>query len=290
MPIIKQSLMEWLNHPEQPITREFVQTVRKDIKAAKRQPSSPRLPDQDLKRMRSEVKDLLKSMKENRKTRKRQRKAARRERRASRRLEKKDRQAARREVRRGSKMAERHCDGGGRGPPWMAPRSFMANQPPLQTPANTTLPPAPPILTPATPGFPLARAAFVPSVQSPSFGFGFGRPGRPGMKAMHGSWPFTQALPYAPGRICVPNSMTHPAPISYSAEKIHARALQMERAAKSKDGQAMELRMAATVRGICERQRLKDLDLATKLEEEAENLRIEAERLQAETQHLDTEL
>ena len=64
----------------------------------------------------------------------------------------------------------------------------------------------------------------------------------------------------------------------------------MERAAKSKDSQAMELRMAATVRGICERQRLKDLDLATKLEEEAENLRIEAERLQAETQHLDTEL
>jgi hypothetical protein len=84
--------------------------------------------------------------------------------------------------------------------------------------------------------------------------------------------------------------MTHPAPIPYSAEKIHARALQMERAAKSKDSRAMELRMAATVRGIGERQRLKDLDLATKLEEEVENLRIEAERLQAETQHLDTEL
>jgi len=48
--------------------------------------------------------------------------------------------------------------------------------------------------------------------------------------------------------------------------------------------------MAATVRGIGERQRLKDLDLATKLEEEAENLRIEAEKLRAETQHLDTEL
>jgi hypothetical protein len=286
--------MEWLNHPEQPITREFVHNVRRDIKAAKRLPSSSQLPDQDLKRMRSEVKDLLKSMKENRKTRKRQRKATRRERRASRRLEKKERQAARREVRRGGKMAERHCDGGGRGPPWMAvPRSFMANQPPLQTPANTMLPPAPPILAPAIPGIPLARAASVPSVQSPSFGFGFGRPGRPGrpgMKAMHGGWPFTQALPYAPGRICVSNGMTHPAPISYSAEKIHAQALQMEQAAKSKDSRAMELRTAATVRGIGERQRLKDLDLATKLEEEAENLRIEAEKLRAETQHLDTEL
>jgi hypothetical protein len=110
------------------------------------------------------------------------------------------------------------------------------------------------------------------------------------MKAMHGGWPFTQTLPYAPGRICVPNSMKHPAPIPYSAEKIHARALQMERTAKSKDSRVMEMRMAATARGIGEGQRLRDLDLAKKLEGEAENLRIEAERLRAETQHLDTEL
>ena len=282
LPAVKLSLVEWLHHPEQPITKDFIQSVRKDIKASK-VPSSPQLSRQEIKRMRTEVKDLLKLLKECRKTQRRQAKEARRERRVARRLEKKARRAARKEGRK-DKKAKRPRDGNGEGigPFWMAsPRSFMPNQPSLPSPTNT--------IPPTSPGGTLGsfgRAASVPFLKGPPFG----QPGRLGMQAMHGGWPFTQGLPYAPGRISVPNDMMYITPISRSAENIHTQALQMEQAAKLKDSRAIELRTAATRRSIGEKQRFRDLDLAAQLEEEAENYRIEADRLRAEALHLDREL
>jgi hypothetical protein len=110
------------------------------------------------------------------------------------------------------------------------------------------------------------------------------------MQAMHGGWPFTQKLPYAPGRISVSDDMTYPTPISHSAEKLHAQALRVEQAAKSKDSRAMELHTAASLRGVRKKQRLQDLELAKQLEERADKYRFEAERLQAKCQHLDSKL
>jgi hypothetical protein len=103
-------------------------------------------------------------------------------------------------------------------------------------------------------------------------------------------WPFTQGLPYEPGRISVTNDMTYPTPIAHSAEEIHVQALQMGEAAKWKEEKAIELRAAATGQRIGEKERLKNLDEATQLEEEAEKYRMEANRLRAEALHLDGEL
>jgi hypothetical protein len=295
LPIAKQSLMVWLNHPEQPITKASVRNMKKDIKSAKKNSSAPRFSEQDLKAMRGEVKDLLKTLKEHWKTQKRVKKEARRERRATRRLEKKERRNARREARRG-KRAERHsCRGGRPGPPWTTHRmdptipAFMPHQPPPPTSANTMPSPIPPMPTPPVemPGFPFGRAASLPFRKPP---FGRGPRAGFGFQAMHGGWPFTQGLPYEPGRISVPNDMTYPTPISRSAEEIHVQALQMEEAAEWKENKAIELRTAATGRRINEKQRLKNLDDATQLEEEAETYKIEADRLRAEALHLDGEL
>jgi hypothetical protein len=282
--------MEWLNHPEQAITKEDVQHVCKDIKAAKKELPPPQFSEQDFKVMRSEVKDLFKTFKERRKSQKKQKKEARRERRAARRIEKKERRTARREARRGKK-AERMRDSGGRaGYPWTPGSTFGPNQPPPPTPANTIPSLALPTSTPTNmPGFPFGRAASVPFMKGPPFGRG-PHAGPFGLQAMHGGWPFTQGLPYAPGRISAPNDMSYPTPISNSAEDIHLQALQMEEAAKWKESRAIDLRTAATDRKIGGKQRLKNLDEATQLEEAAEECRIEADRLRAEALHLDGEL
>jgi hypothetical protein len=275
--------MGWLHHPDQPITKDLIQNVRKDIKGSKKVPSSPQLSRQEIKTMRTEVKDLLKLLKESRKTQRRQAKEARRERRVARQLKKKTRRAAQKAGRKGKKAErphERNCEA--RDPFWMAsPRSFMPNQPSPPSPVNT--------IPPTSPGGTLGsfgRTASVPFLK----GSPLGQPGRLGMQAMHGGWPFMQDLPYAPGRISVPNDMMYPTPISHSAENIHTQALQLEQAAKLKNGRAIELRTAATGRSIGEKQRFRDLDLAAQLEEEAENYRIEADRLRAEALHLDGEL
>lgn len=273
LPIAKQSLMAWLNHPEQPITKAAVHNMKKDIRAAKKGSPPPELYEQDLRAMRGEVKDLLKTLKEHRKTQKRRKKEARRERRAARRLEKKERWTAKREARRG-KRAERYCDRGGRpSPPW-----------------NMTPSPAPPTSTQPVgmPGFPFGGAAPL-HFRKPPFGRG-PQAGPFGIQAMHGGWPFTQGLSYEHGRISVPNNMTYPTPISHSAEEIHTQALQMEEAANLTENKAIELRTASTGRRIDEKQRLKSLDEATQLEEEAEKYRMEADRLRAEAMHLDGEL
>lgn len=81
-----------------------------------------------------------------------------------------------------------------------------------------------------------------------------------------------------------------PSPVSHTAEHLHTQAMQMDSAADNKEAQAIEIRTAATVRGLGEKIRLKKMIGASSLEEEAENCRREAGRLRAEAEHLDGEL
>jgi hypothetical protein len=64
----------------------------------------------------------------------------------------------------------------------------------------------------------------------------------------------------------------------------------MDDEAARKEAKAVELRTAATGRKVGEKEKLKKIDEAEKLEEEAEKFRREAERLRAEALHLDGEL
>ena len=275
LPVAKKFLVEWRNHPEQPITREGVQRMRQDIKEAKR--GSSKQLDQDLKVLKREVRELLKQFKEGKKAQKKQKREAKRERRAIKRVQKKDRRIARKEARNGKANGERERCGhragrGGRNepPPWTAhdhTSLFGPSAPPMPTPMH------------------FGRAASDPSIKGPPLGRD-----PPGMLAIHGGWPFTQNLPYTPGGISAPRSMEHPSPISHGAKQLHVQAQQMEAKAKSLEGKAIELRTAATNPTLGEKEKLRSLEVATTLEEDADRCRMEANRLSAEVLHLDCEL
>jgi hypothetical protein len=301
LPIAKQSLIAWLSHPDQPITREAVQQAKQDIKNAKRE--DPRNFNQDMAALRSEVKDLMKRFKSAKKLQKKQRREDRRSRRAEKRALKKERRRERREEHRGG----RHgfgCGGRhGRGGPWgMHP----GNIPPPTMPGIPTPPPMPNF--PFGPnGGPFGRGGPSHGRGGPFGGRGgpFGAVGGPmdnrgvfnGMTSMHGNWPFTQAHPCMPQVPSQPSFLSHDArfmdglnPVSNSAEYIHAQLSEMSKAAIRNENLALGLRREATEEGLSEKERVRKCEEATMLEEEAETCRREADRLRAEAEAVDREL
>ncbi len=96
LPVAKQAIRDWLNHPDQPITKQTVKQIREEIKAAKRGNSNINEADRDA--LRKEVRDLFKEFKAIKKSQKKAWKAAKRERRSLRREAKRSRRTARREV------------------------------------------------------------------------------------------------------------------------------------------------------------------------------------------------
>jgi len=134
------------------------------------------------------------------------------------------------------------------------------------------------------------RTALSRSTSTPFPAAPFGRNRHTPNFAMHGGWPFTQQQPYEPGSVSVPNLGGFPSTVSRGAEKLHARAIQMKENAKTKEAKAIDLRTFATGRRVREKGKLKMVDEATTLEEEAEICKREAEKLHAEALHLDSEL
>ena len=276
LPVTRQYLQNWLNNPDQPITKETVQGLKKEIKVAK-ETSSPKQFDQDMKALRKEVKGLMKDFKDKKKAQKSLRKERHREKKATKRAERRERKASRKEGRqaRKSERKGKSKEEGRNFPPWMATR--------YPVPQHPETPPIPPIPSYSLGGrgFPFARHASAPFTQPPSFGRG---------TALHGGWPFTQRGPYAPGRVSVPDLGSYSAPVAHGAGSIHVQAGAMETQAESKEVAAMQVRMAATAPGVGEKQRRVMGENADRLEEEVEECRREAHRLRAEATHLDGEL
>jgi hypothetical protein len=274
LPTARNSLLEWLNHPDQPITKDTVKDIQREIKTPRNE--NPEQFQQDLTALRKEVKDLLKAFKEEKRSQKQQRRVDKRARRAARKLQRKARRDAKKEERK-LRKDDRKCKGKEfhRGPPWARSRDH------LPIPAPTTSIPIPYPATPPIPrGFPFGRAASVPFIKPP-----FMRPpDPPGTSAMHCGWPFTQGIPVPP----MPGG--YPSPVSRSAENLHTQAVQMDTAAERKETQAIEIRAAATVQGLGEKDKNKMLIEASTLEEEGGKYRREAGRLRAEASHLDGEL
>ncbi|KAH9223703.1 hypothetical protein DL95DRAFT_517795 [Leptodontidium sp. 2 PMI_412] len=294
LPIVKQSLMEWLNHPDEPITRASVRDMREDISHAK--DNTPQQKGQDLYALRKEVRDLTKLFKDAKKAQRRDRREARRERKATRKAQRKERRALKREERQAKKDVKRCGPRGARtGPPWMSrsnmmPGSFFpptANTPP--DPSSSFMPPFAPSSShgpgipvhPGHPGFPFGRSASAPFMKGLPFGRGGGPPG---IAAIHNGWPFTHNSSYAHG------VASSPTPVPDGAERLHDQALQMEKSAELKESEAIDLRTAATGMSVSEKEKMKMRDQATKLEEEAEKYRREVDRLRAEAMHLDSEM
>ncbi|OTB16547.1 hypothetical protein K445DRAFT_21503 [Daldinia sp. EC12] len=164
LPVAKQSIYAWLNHPEQPVTKQMLKALRSDIKAAKNAPPPANDPAWEANRQatRREVRELLvrfKTLKREqkrlaralRKERREQKKASKRERRERRRAEKRERRNTQREVR----SAEREMEGHSRRGPGV-PRPFNPFQP-----GDLPIPSHHPINAPSFPfggpGFPFGR-------------------------------------------------------------------------------------------------------------------------------------
>ena len=96
LPVAKQAIKDWLNHPDQPITKQIVKQISEEIKAAKSGNSDINEADRDA--LRKEVRDLFKEFKSVKKNQKKAWKAEKRERRSLRREAKRTRRAARRDV------------------------------------------------------------------------------------------------------------------------------------------------------------------------------------------------
>lgn len=274
LPIARQSLVDWLNHPEQPITRETVRNIKEEIKVAKK--SNPRQFDQDVKALRGEVRGLMKEFKEAQKAQKTLRKQVRKEKRIARRTAKKERRAARREERRqrkGKYKADSHAPGGS--VPAVPGIAAVHSMPAI---------PQMPLAPGARGGFPFGGRG--PFGKGPPFGRS--ATGPPGITAMHGGWAFARGLS-TPG--CqMAEHMGMGGPISSRASNLHQQMQHMMDEANRKETKAIDLRAAATGRKVSEKEKLKKIDEAVKLEEEAERFRREADRLKAEAAHLDGEL
>ncbi|KAH8589442.1 hypothetical protein B0O99DRAFT_636891 [Bisporella sp. PMI_857] len=296
LPTAKQSLQDWLNHPDQPITREMVQNLKVDLDLSKKNSSVKY--QEDMKALRREVRDLMREFKDRKRAQKILQRQQRRERRADRRALKRERRTARREerkARRSEKKGKGKAKEEGWGiPPWMAAKLQTPPIPGVGVDRAPPLPqrPAPHDQSiPGMRGFPFSGAGPRP----PRFGCTVPATvpcGPPGIGAMHAGWPFSRSAPYAPGNISAPELGPggFPTSISHSASEIHAQAQNMDKDAEVKEAQAIELRTTATGHDVSEKEKLKLKDEATALEEQAEECRREAERLRAEGLLLDLEL
>ncbi|KAK4121314.1 hypothetical protein N657DRAFT_635898 [Parathielavia appendiculata] len=106
LPVAKQCVREWLQHPDQPITKEKVKHVREQIKAAKKS-TTVDAAGFDKSALRREVRNLLREWKELKRQQKRTRKQEKRELRQAKREAKREIRRAKREVKRELRQAKK---------------------------------------------------------------------------------------------------------------------------------------------------------------------------------------
>ncbi|KAI0108287.1 hypothetical protein F4814DRAFT_52102 [Daldinia grandis] len=199
LPYAKRSVRTWLDHPEQPVTKEMLKVLRSEIKAAKNAPP-PTDPAWEVNRQatRREVRALLVQFKNFKREQKRRAKALRnekrgqkraykRERRERRRAEKRERRNTQRDVRNSEREMEGHSR---RGPG--ATSSSHPFPPVLSDMSIGSMPSAPshvPVNHPLNvPSFPFG---------GPDFPFGRSRRGRGGPFGGHHPRPWEAHVQHA---------------------------------------------------------------------------------------------
>ncbi|KAB5525634.1 hypothetical protein GE09DRAFT_476908 [Coniochaeta sp. 2T2.1] len=118
LPVTKDFLQNWLNHPDQPVTKDSVKALKAQIKAAKNDakdagPSSF-APSFDKVALRREVKAMMQEWKNLKKQQRKMARQEKKERRAARRAAKRERRDEKREARKGRREARRQGRRGGR--------------------------------------------------------------------------------------------------------------------------------------------------------------------------------
>ncbi|RDW91188.1 hypothetical protein BP5796_02353 [Coleophoma crateriformis] len=257
LPVARQSLLDWLNHPEQPITKESMNRMREELRLVRKPPMGA---EEDVSALRKEVKVLMKRFNAVKEVQKANQRVVRKLNRASRKAVNRQRRTIKKEEKRTRRAA----------------RKGKAVNHSLGASVNHG-PPMP---------FPMPGMRFGPGNSwkhgaSPPLG------GLPMVSAMHGAWSFTQGGPLPLGEGSATAQSHH---LTQSAEQNNLKAQRLVMEARVREEQATQLRIVATANEMDEKSRLKNLDLAVSLEEEAENLIRESDRLRIEGMHLDEEL
>ncbi|KAI4864333.1 hypothetical protein F4820DRAFT_338828 [Hypoxylon rubiginosum] len=174
LPVTKQSVSAWLAHPEQPVTKEMLKSVRSSIKAAKNAPPPADDPAWELnkKALRQEVKAMLARFNELKREQKRALRAVRKEKRQQKRALRRGRRAEskhharalrenERELKRLAREQGRPFGRGSRIPnPPQQPNIHIPSPPPVP---NIHVPSPPPI--PNIPNIPrVPRAPDIPAI------------------------------------------------------------------------------------------------------------------------------
>ncbi|KAK6605073.1 hypothetical protein H4I96_05655 [Botrytis cinerea] len=177
LPAAKESLLEWLHHPEYPMTKQTSQKIKHDIQPAKNKDKNKnkKNPDpniansasrQDLANLRKEVADLLRKFNDEQKSQKTIRKILRKEQRGLKKAHRKERKNTRKAERKGAKRdkkerkkMEKKCN----------KRDFPHILPSAPTPTYPNIPEIPNARFPPLPHFPVPtfHAPF-PGAQNPN--------------------------------------------------------------------------------------------------------------------------
>lgn len=255
LPLMKQSLLAWLDHPDQPVSKASIRNLKHDLKNAK---SARKLEGQELVDLKAEIKALMKTFREIKKSRRALRKAMMKERRK----ERKEARAWRKEERRGAKAArKRERKGKGRQEPPAGPRSEPGHVgfiPPI---------PYPPAVPRGLPQMP----------HTPHW------PRMPSVPRMPGSFPGAESDPRTHG---MSRSAEELAEIQSNRARLEAEAAQILAGAQATHEHAEQMRKRAHEQQD-EKMTLKLLDAARELDSEAEKLFEEADRLVAEAAQLE---
>jgi len=276
----RKALLDWLNHPDQPITSETVRNFKENLKLAEIKASER--PDQDFYVLRKEVKDLMKKFKERKRTERNLRRNLHRQKRAAKKAAKREQKVARRQERRGRRIEKGKCKS--KNDIWNLSTWMKMPAPPTMGHKNPLA--FHPLCSTRIPrrGFPLG-IGLEPSTTSPCFGRTIMPPTRPGHMHVRSSLP---EYMYSAGIELGAEDSS--ASIAQSAATVHYQAMQMDLKAVENEKRAIELRTEATGHDVPEPVRVAKKREATVLEEVATTCRREAKRLGAEGLLLDERL
>jgi hypothetical protein len=257
LPLMKQSLLAWLDHPDQPVSKAAIKNLKNNLRGAK---SVRKLESQELADLKTEIKALMKAFRDIKKSRRAQRKAMMKERRK----ERKEARAWRREERREARGArKRERKGKGRQEPLGGPRS---------EPGHVGFIPPIPYLPAVPRGLP----------QMPHMPHW---PHMPYMPRMPGSFPGAEFDPRTTHGI-IRRSAEELADIQSNRTRLQAEAAHILTNAQATHEQA-EQTMKLAHEQQDEEMTLKLLDGAREVDSEAEKLFEEADRLVAEAAQLE---
>lgn len=251
LPAMKQSLVEWLNHPDQPVSKVAMKSLKNELKVIKSIKMAKKPEGEELVEMKAEIKALVKTFREMKRNRRVQRKAMRKERRRETKMRAKERRKDHRAARAARKSRRK-----GKG------KEMAAN--------SQSYGPGEVGFIPTIPGIP---------------GFSRGLPGMHMPSGFHGPDSFL-GIGFNPLAQGTQRSTEEVASIQAKRQRLEAEADRILNDADTKWAEAEQTRKQA-YQERDEKATLKLLDVAKDLDVEVEKLFEETDRLLAEVAQLE---